>query len=323
MYGKHFKSMYTGSMFGAGPVVFAVWGYAISHRHFITNTIELHPIMLAAAIGCEQKDINDAIDYLCSPDPQSRSKAEGGRRLIKTGEYLYLVVNGPTYSGMRNEDERREYNRKRMNSLRKTRAAVAACSGDVAACSGDVAACSSECVPLCAHVDVDVDVDVDTKKKLLRPAPPDYSPEFLCFYETYPRHESKRDAWKAWGQTTKSRPPTDELVAILRRQIISNNWIPERREFTPLPATYLRGERWTDEIKLMETAQTRMQVEDKLRHKIETERLILRADPDRSGPRAPLGEPVDFDDYARDVLYHQFPGGYSVWKAIKGGRAEI
>ena len=30
MYGKHFASMYEGSLYGSGAVVFAVWGYVIA-----------------------------------------------------------------------------------------------------------------------------------------------------------------------------------------------------------------------------------------------------------------------------------------------------
>lgn len=68
---------------------------------------------------------------------------------------------------------------------------------------------------------------------------------FLGFYTRYPRKEARKDAEKAWGKL-QITPETEELIhAALDWQIP----IYEQREkhFIPLPATYLRGERWTDE----------------------------------------------------------------------------
>jgi hypothetical protein len=109
MYGKHFAAMYTGSMLGAGTDVFAVWGYVISHT--IASVVELNPKLLAYILGAKESEIIKAIEYLCAPDPNSRSQEEDGRRLVKTGTFSYLVVNHEVYRGIRSEEERREYNR--------------------------------------------------------------------------------------------------------------------------------------------------------------------------------------------------------------------
>src|SRR3989338_2531118 len=50
MYGKHFAQTYTGSMFGAGPVVFAVWGYVIANARR-DGTVEVNAQLVAAAPG--------------------------------------------------------------------------------------------------------------------------------------------------------------------------------------------------------------------------------------------------------------------------------
>lgn len=110
LYGKHFESMYTGSMFGVGPTVFAVWGYVISHTRKDGFT-ELNPQLLGAVIGCPPEEIETAIEFLCSPDERSRSKDEDGRRMIREGEFDYRVVNYTSYRNILNEDERRAYNR--------------------------------------------------------------------------------------------------------------------------------------------------------------------------------------------------------------------
>jgi hypothetical protein len=120
MFGKHFASMYTGSMFGAGPDVFAVWGYVISNTRR-DATVELNPAVLAASIGTTQERMSKALEYLTQPDPRSRSKKEGGRRLVQQGEFLYLVVNHADYRAIRHEDDRREYLRLKKRESRARR----------------------------------------------------------------------------------------------------------------------------------------------------------------------------------------------------------
>ena len=118
MYGKLFSTAFTGSMYGSGAIVFAVWGYIIANTDSASR-IELNPRFLAPIIGEEQAKITTAIQFLCDPDTASRSKKEDGRRLIREGEYQYFVVNHQDYRNVRNEDERREYNRAAKADQRK------------------------------------------------------------------------------------------------------------------------------------------------------------------------------------------------------------
>jgi hypothetical protein len=111
MYGKFFASTYTGSMFGAGADVFAVWGYVIANT--VNAQVELNPRLLSAVLGTPEDRIAAAVDFLCSPDAKSRSKVEDGKRLIREGEFAYRVPTFFNYRSIRNEDERREYNRKK------------------------------------------------------------------------------------------------------------------------------------------------------------------------------------------------------------------
>lgn len=114
MFGKHFASMYTGSMVGAGAVVFALMGYVIANQRpdrIAGAQVELNPKLLATILGEPEDKVRQAIEFLCSPDPHSRSKDEEGRRLIRLGEFDYRVVNGPHYRKILDEEARREYNR--------------------------------------------------------------------------------------------------------------------------------------------------------------------------------------------------------------------
>lgn len=114
MFGKHFASMYTGSMVGAGSPVFAVWGYVVANMKpdvKVGAQVELNPKLLGFIIGEPQAVIEKALAVLCAPDPNSRSKAEEGRRLVKIGTFDYKVVNGPKYLAIRDEEARRDANR--------------------------------------------------------------------------------------------------------------------------------------------------------------------------------------------------------------------
>lgn len=69
---------------------------------------------------------------------------------------------------------------------------------------------------------------------------------FQAFWERYPRREAKKDATKAWSQVVKDDPQTEEQIhQALDWQIPL--WEHREIKYVPLPATYLRGERWTDE----------------------------------------------------------------------------
>ena len=119
MFGKYFASTFSGSMVGAGPDVFAVWGYVIAHCR--AGTVELNPRLLASVIGTTEDRVVMAIEYLCQPDGDSRNPAEAGRRLIREGQYQYGVVSHALYLGMRNDDARREYNRVKQQESRARR----------------------------------------------------------------------------------------------------------------------------------------------------------------------------------------------------------
>ena len=116
MYGKFFSSTFTGSMFGAGADVFAVWGYIIANT--VESTVELNPQMLAAVLGSTPERVEMAIDFLCAPDPRSRNAEHEGRRLMKDGPFHYFVVSHQHYKAIRNEEERREYNRRKQAESR-------------------------------------------------------------------------------------------------------------------------------------------------------------------------------------------------------------
>lgn len=72
--------------------------------------------------------------------------------------------------------------------------------------------------------------------------------DFDFWYEGYPKKRGKADARKAW---LKLKPDADlvaRMVAAIEKQKQADDWLKEGGKYIPLPATWLRGERWEDEI---------------------------------------------------------------------------
>ncbi len=110
MYGKVFASMFTGSMMGVGSHVYSVMTYAIVNAD-ADGFVELNARLLSVLIGDPQDRIEEAIAYLCKPDPDSRTPDQDGRRLLKKGQFLYQLVNYAYYREIRKREDRREQNR--------------------------------------------------------------------------------------------------------------------------------------------------------------------------------------------------------------------
>lgn len=110
MFGKAFASMYDGSLYGAGAIVFAVWGYVIACQEpsrLHGSVVTLNAKKLADTIGEDEESVGKAIEFLCAPDANSTTKEEQGRRLIRLGEFEYRVVNGAKYRAIRDREMRR------------------------------------------------------------------------------------------------------------------------------------------------------------------------------------------------------------------------
>ena len=146
MYGKFFSSTFTGSMFGAGADVFAVWGYVIANT--VESTVELNPKLLSAILGTPIERVESAIEFLCSPDTASRNHEEDGRRLLKQGPFQYFVVSHKNYRAIKNEDDRREYNRVKMRESRERKRQL---SNQVSLTVNH----SDSQLPVCAHTEAE------------------------------------------------------------------------------------------------------------------------------------------------------------------------
>lgn len=235
MFGKHFASMYTGSMFGKPATVFAVWGYAISNlrpsRKDGSCHVEMNPTLLAATFASTVPEIIEAIRTLCEPDPASRSDTEDGRRLVTEGEIHagpmnFLVVNGSKYREMRDEEERRAYLREAKRKQRSTKLLTV-----------------NHGQPPSTQVDVEEEEDVEERgtptskskeassPKRTESTPPDASP-FTEGSIPFPENLKTEgflkswQAWKAYRRESKFPQPVESTVKSLFAKM--SEWGPEK-----------------------------------------------------------------------------------------------
>ena len=70
------------------------------------------------------------------------------------------------------------------------------------------------------------------------------------FWVLYPKKVAKADARKAWLQTKDIRPELTNLLTAITAACKTEAWMKDGGKYIPHPATWLRGERWDDELEV-------------------------------------------------------------------------
>jgi hypothetical protein len=81
-------------------------------------------------------------------------------------------------------------------------------------------------------------------RRRLRPEPAE---GFAEFYAAYPRRQGRVDAERAWNALRPSPELRAEILEAVERHKRSD-WRGKERQYIPLPATFLNGRRWEDEL---------------------------------------------------------------------------
>jgi uncharacterized protein YdaU (DUF1376 family) len=81
------------------------------------------------------------------------------------------------------------------------------------------------------------------------PLPPkkrgdDYEPDFLVFWNAYPKKAKKPNAYREWKKLGSKRPDIAILTACVEKQRTWRTWI---EGYIPDPERWLKNERWLDE----------------------------------------------------------------------------
>jgi hypothetical protein len=247
MYAKLFASLYQGTMRGQSDLLLvftALLAHADKEGH-----VDIHPRAIAEAVGISVDRVRLALDALESPDPESRSPAEDGRRIIRIDEHRswgWTITNYAKYHSIRNEEERREQNRQAQARWRQKAADKQ---------SKPASANVSQHKPMSAHIDVDVDVDKEVsvaKATSQQPSGPSgprcaVDERFERFWSAYPKKVGKDAAKRAFDK----RRPDDTLARLMvdsvNAQKSSAQWLKDGGQYIPNPATWINQGRWQDD----------------------------------------------------------------------------
>jgi hypothetical protein len=75
---------------------------------------------------------------------------------------------------------------------------------------------------------------------------PEGNPDFMAFWEAYPRKMSKPAAFAAWIKA--KLPAIADILAAVEAQTASEQWQKDGGKFIPYPTTWINGERWNDQF---------------------------------------------------------------------------
>lgn len=89
--------------------------------------------------------------------------------------------------------------------------------------------------------------NTSAKRAQPEPQPPVAREDFDKFWATYPRRIAKGAARKAWDKALKNGADPEEIIWGARAYATSPRRTAADIQYTAYPATWLNGERWTDE----------------------------------------------------------------------------
>lgn len=83
--------------------------------------------------------------------------------------------------------------------------------------------------------------DQDKNKTPSGPSP------FEVFYQAYPKKEARKDAESVFAKLNPSEDLLARMLSAIEAKCRTADWTKDGGKFVPLPATWLRAERWNDE----------------------------------------------------------------------------
>lgn len=189
-----------------------------------------------------------ALIKLESPDPDSRTQVDEGRR-IRTVDGGWLLVNHSKYRAKMNEDDRREYKRVKQAQYRAEDEAEGAVPEDV--CGQVLTDVDNGGQPLTVLPNVtqaEAEAEASPKAEDVPAADAAVPSRFEEFWAAYPKKRDKGHAEKAFKALHVSDDLLGIMLSALEHQRRMDDWTKEGGKYIPLPATWLHGHRWDDEI---------------------------------------------------------------------------
>jgi hypothetical protein len=180
----------------------------------------------------------EALKRLGDPDPTSRTVAHQGRRLVRV-DGGFVVLNFMLFR--ERDDTARDRARRYRERLALRRHAVTSRNVTHAEAEAEAEAEVPTQPPTPSRAGKGRSGGADAHASRAR---------FDSFWAAYPKKKAKKDAERAFKAAKVSEAMLDLLLAALERQRRSPEWLKDGGQFIPLPATWLRGGRWEDEIQV-------------------------------------------------------------------------
>lgn len=85
-------------------------------------------------------------------------------------------------------------------------------------------------------------------KRDIKPGAEDPLEGFDQFYRLYPRRQKRPSAESAWKKLKPDAALCETLLSALAKHCLRADWIKDRGQYIPLPASWLNGRCWEDEL---------------------------------------------------------------------------
>jgi len=69
---------------------------------------------------------------------------------------------------------------------------------------------------------------------------------FAEFWKEYPRKENKKPCFSLWVRLDPSKKLVTKIIDVVERYKLTYQW--SRKEFIPMPSTFISQERWDNEV---------------------------------------------------------------------------
>ncbi len=231
-YTKLFASILESTVWLEPPPTKVVWItlLAMADRD---GVVEASVPGLAKRAGVERDQCERALAIFMSPDPDSRTKEHGGRRLEEHSGG-WRLLNYEIYRERASKEEAKEKAAERQRRKRDRDKSRASQDVTDVTKSNDIA-------------DPPAPASAPSKERTTRTHAFGLIPGFQKFWSSYPNKKGKDAAWKVWKKRKPDAALTDRIVEAIERQKSWPAWTKDGGQFIPHPSTWLNQGRWDDE----------------------------------------------------------------------------
>lgn len=87
-----------------------------------------------------------------------------------------------------------------------------------------------------------------TDKKVKKEKNTTCAQNFESFWKAYPKKKAKPEALKAFQKINPDSSLMEKILKAIEIARTTDEWLKEKGQFIPYPATWLNGQRWLDEV---------------------------------------------------------------------------